>query len=210
MSHSSGIGNNVQEETDGTGTPDSPVASNWTAANGSASQVQKCQDGVAYLEQDKQEGVREAHTHPFHSMDPTCRQIHTNSVPHTNTHACDDCPKHTDEHTPHSQPVTKDSPYMETANTPHTQSSDGWGGVEEKEVRKQNDGRDAEEVENTEEEKQQAEEFTVQVRIEQNVSAECNPIQQILTNPITYQSSKVYLLRSKENTSEIRGYLLAL
>lgn len=178
MSHSSGIGHDVQEETDGTDSPDSPEVCNWTAANGSASHMQKCRDGVACLEKDKQEGTPETHAHPRHSMDPAYRQIHTNSAPHTNTYACEDGPTHTDEYTPHSETVTKDSPYMETASMPHTQASDGWGGVEEEEeeeVRSQDDERDGEEVENREENQQTAD-FTVQVRIQQNVSAECDPI----------------------------------
>lgn len=164
MSHSSGIGHDVQEEVDGTDTPDSPEACSWTAANGSASQVQKCLDGVAYLEQDKQEGAPETRVHPHHGMDPACRQTHTNSVPYTNTHACDDGPTCTDEHTPHSQVVTKDSPYVETAYMPYTQPSDGWGGAEEKEGRSQHDERDGEEAESTQE-NQQIADLTVQVRI---------------------------------------------
>ncbi|MCJ8734818.1 hypothetical protein PDJAM_G00239700 [Pangasius djambal] len=161
MSHSSGIGHHVQEETDGTDTPDSPEACDWTAANGSASQVQKCRDGVACPEQDTQEGTPETRTHPPHSMDSARRQTHTHSAPHINTHICKDGPTHTDEHTSHSQPVTKDSPYMETANMPHTQPSDGWGGVEEKEIRNQNDEIDDEEVENSEKNQQKAD-FPVQ------------------------------------------------
>lgn len=162
MSHSSGIGRDVQEETDGTDSLDSPEACNWSAANGSASQVQKCQDGVACPEQGKQEGALETRTHTTHSMDPAYRQIHTNSTPHTNT--CEDGSTHADEHTPHLQPVTKDSPYMETANMAHTQPNDGRGGVEEEEGRNQTDERDDEEVENRKENQQTAD-FTVQVRV---------------------------------------------
>lgn len=164
MSHSSGIGNNVQEEADGTDTPGSPDACKWTAVNGSASQVQKYRDGVACLEQDKQDGTPEIRTHPPNSKDSAYRQIHTNSAPHINTHTCEDGPTHTDKRTPHSQPVTNDSPYMETANTPHTQPNDGRGGVEEKEGRNQKDDQDVKEVKNREE-KQQTADFTVQVRI---------------------------------------------
>lgn len=160
MSHSSGIGHDVQEETDGTDTPDSPEACSWTAANGSASQVHKCRDGVVCLAQDGQDGTPETRTHPAHGADPAYGQIHTNSVPHTNLQSRKDGPTHTGEHTPHSQPVTKDSPYMETANTPHTQPSDGWGGAEEKEGRNQNDERDGNSQEN-----QQTADVTVQVRI---------------------------------------------
>lgn len=164
MSHSSGIGYSAQEETDGMDTPYSPEACNWTAANGSASQLQPCQDGVAYPEQDEQDGIPETRTHLAHSMDPACRQIHTNSAPHPNTHTCEDGPTHTDKHTPHSQPVTKDSPYMETVNTPHTHKNDEGGGAEEQEeVTCQNDERD-EEVESSEESQQTAD-VIVQVRI---------------------------------------------
>lgn len=169
MSYSSGIGHDVQEETNGTDSPDSPEACSWTAANGSTSLVQKtCRDGVAFLEQDKQEGTPETCTPTAHSTYLTCRQIHTNSAPHTNTPACEDGVTHTDEHTSHSQPVNKDSPYMETVNTPHTQTHDGWGGGEEKE--NQNSESDGEEVEYSQE-NQQAADITVQVRLWSNVSA---------------------------------------
>lgn len=159
MSHSAGIGYDVQEVTGGTDAPRSLEACHWTAANGATSQVQKHRDEVAYLEQDKQEGTPETHTHTAHSMDPVCRQIHTNSAPHPNTHACEDGLTHTDEHKPHSQLLTQDSPYMETANTPHTQPKDEGGGVEEKRRRNQNDERGEEEVESSEENH-----ITVQVR----------------------------------------------
>ncbi|XP_017323794.1 BLOC-1 related complex subunit 6 isoform X1 [Ictalurus punctatus] len=185
MSHSSGIGHDVQEETDGTDSPDSPEVCNWTAANGSASHMQKCRDGVACLEKDKQEGTPETHAHPRHSMDPAYRQIHTNSAPHTNTYACEDGPTHTDEYTPHSETVTKDSPYMETASMPHTQASDGWGGVEEEEeeeVRSQDDERDGEEVENREENQQTAD-FTVQP-VKETTSEDSTTSQMPPTEPV--------------------------
>ncbi|XP_046728110.1 BLOC-1 related complex subunit 6 isoform X2 [Silurus meridionalis] len=158
MSHSSGTGPNVLEETDGTDSPDSPEACNWAATNGSStSRVQKCRDGVARLEPDNQEGTPETRTHPPHKSNPACRQTHTNSASHTNT----DGLTHTDTHTSHSQPVTKDSLYMETSILPHTQASDGWEGVEEKEFRNGKDGRDGEEVENNTESLQTAD-VTVQ------------------------------------------------
>lgn len=170
MSHSSGIGLDVQEETDGTDSPDSPEACSWTAANGSTSQVQKtCRDGVAFLEQDKQEGTPETRTHTPHSTYPTCRQIHANSAPHTSSLACEDGLTHTDEHTAHSQPINRDSQYMETVNTPHTQPSDGWGEAEEKEGRNQNNESDGEEVDNSQK-NQKAADITVQVRIWPNVT----------------------------------------
>ncbi|KAK3540303.1 hypothetical protein QTP70_029599 [Hemibagrus guttatus] len=185
MSHSSGIGYSVQGETDGMDTPYSPEACDWTGANGSASQLQPCREGVACLEQDQQEGTPETHTHLAHSMDPACRQIHTNSAPHPNTHTCEDGPTHTDKHTPHSQPVTKDSPYMETVNTPHTHKKDGGGGAEEKEIRCQNDERD-EEVESSEESQQTAD-VTVQP-VKETTTEDSTTLQTPITEPVNCNS----------------------
>ncbi|TSO77707.1 BLOC-1-related complex subunit 6 [Bagarius yarrelli] len=152
MSHSAGIGYNVQEVTDRTDAPHSLEACDWAAANGSASQLQKHRDGVAYLEPDKEEETPETHAHTAHSMDPACRQLHTHSESYPNTHACEDGPTHTDEHKRHSQtsPLTTDSPYMETVSRPHTQPKDEGGGVEEERGRNQNDERGEEEVESSE------------------------------------------------------------
>ncbi|XP_026989843.1 BLOC-1 related complex subunit 6 [Tachysurus fulvidraco] len=185
MSHSSGIGYSEQEEADGTDTPYSPEPCYWTAANGSVSQLQQCGDGVACLEQDKQEGPPETHTHLAHSMDPACRQIHTNSATHLITHACGDGPSHTDKHTTHLQPVTKDSLYMETANMPHTQIEDGGGGAEE--VRNQNDESEGEEIESSEESQKTAD-ITVQP-VKETTTEDSTTSQTPPTEPVNCNSS---------------------
>ncbi|KAM9474926.1 BLOC-1-related complex subunit 6 isoform 1-T3 [Clarias gariepinus] len=179
MSHSSGIGHDVlQEATDGMDTPDSPEARSWTAANGSASQVQKCQDGVVCLEQGKQKGTRtQRGTHQ--SMDPAYRQIHTNSAPHTNAHVCEDGPTHTDKH---FTAVTKDSLYMETTNMPNAGPSDGWGGAEDKEVRNENNERDVAEVENSEENQQMAVQPVKEINNEDSTTSQTPPTEPVDCN----------------------------
>ncbi|KAI4874544.1 hypothetical protein NFI96_029021 [Prochilodus magdalenae] len=144
MSHSSGIGYDVQEATNGVDTSDSPVAGNWMKTHGSTSL--KCRDGDACPEQDKEEGtVSEFHMYTPHGTESVCKQTHKNSALHTNTSTSDDSPHYTDEllleHTSQSQPVSKNRSDMDTDDLAHIQPNDGWGG-EEEEKDERDDGDD--------------------------------------------------------------------
>lgn len=138
MSHSPGIGHDVQEATNGVDTSDvSLEAGEWTSTHGSTSL--KCRDGGTCPEQDSQDGtVAETHGHTTHSTEPVCRQTHKHSAPHTNTHTPDEDPPHTS----HSQPASKQSSDTDSADPAHTHTNDGWRGVEEEE-----DGREDEDDE---------------------------------------------------------------
>ncbi|KAK1801136.1 hypothetical protein P4O66_022838 [Electrophorus voltai] len=149
MSHSSGIGQDVEEATNGVDTSDSPDACDWEAAHSATSQELKCQDKVGCLGQDQQEGtLSEAHAHTAHSTDPVCRQTRTRSALYS-----DDSPAHIDEsrheHAPHSRPLDKDGLPMDTVGPAHMQPSDGWGMVEEKQVKKWKEVKKAEDNQHT-------------------------------------------------------------
>ncbi|KAI5095173.1 BLOC-1-related complex subunit 6 [Silurus meridionalis] len=111
MSHSSGTGPNVLEETDGTDSPDSPEACNWAATNGSStSRVQKCRDGVARLEPDNQEGTPETRTHPPHKIkEATTEDFTTSQTPPTEPV---DCNSHDDCHLSASTPPDQAPPLV--------------------------------------------------------------------------------------------------
>ncbi|XP_062855146.1 BLOC-1 related complex subunit 6 isoform X2 [Trichomycterus rosablanca] len=137
MSHSSGIGQDVHEATNGKDTSDT---CNGMATHASSSQVQTCGDEVTCLEEEEREGVCNTDTSPPHNMNSTCRPKYTNSEPHTS----DEASTHTDtpvlndsSHSVHTQPVAENITYMDMANTAHTHE---WMGTEETEVKKQTDG----------------------------------------------------------------------
>ncbi|XP_036434991.1 BLOC-1-related complex subunit 6 [Colossoma macropomum] len=152
MSHSSGIGYDVQEATNGVDTSDSPETRDWMSTHGSASL--KCRDGEACSEQNKQEEtVPEIHTYTPHGTEPVYGQTHKNSAPHTNTNTSDDSPPHTNEllleHTSHSQPISQNRSDMDTDDPAHIQPNDGWGGGE-KDEREDDDDDDDDDVEKCE------------------------------------------------------------
>ncbi|XP_072536956.1 BLOC-1-related complex subunit 6 [Salminus brasiliensis] len=138
MSHSSGIGHDVQEATNGVDTPDSPEACDWMSTHDSTSL--KCRDGEACPEE------REICAYTPHVTEPVCRQTHTNSAPHTNTHTPDEGPPHADElllaRTSHSQPMSKNNFDMDSVDPAHTQTNDGWGEVEEEKDDRDDDDDD--------------------------------------------------------------------
>ncbi|XP_022521822.2 BLOC-1 related complex subunit 6 [Astyanax mexicanus] len=124
MSHSPGIGHDLQEATNGV---------DWMSTHGSTSL--KYRDGGACPEQDSQDGTvaeTDGHTphtpHTPHTTESVCRQTDKHSdKPHTNTHTPDQDPPHT----PHSQPASKHC--SDSADPDHTHTNDGWRGVEEEE-----------------------------------------------------------------------------
>lgn len=149
MSHSSGIGHDVQEATNGVDTSDCPEADNWMSTHASTSL--KCRDGGACPEQDPQDGtVAEIHGQTPHITEPVCRLTHKHSEPHANTHTLEEDPQHTDQlllpHTSHSQPVSKHSSDMDSADLAHTQPNDGWEGVEEEQDEREDDDKPVKET----------------------------------------------------------------
>ncbi|XP_066499233.1 BLOC-1 related complex subunit 6 [Hoplias malabaricus] len=133
MSHSSGIGHEVQEATNGVDVSEPPGVCEWMSPHGSTSLT--CRDGEACPELDKQEGtVSEADARLPHSTETVYRKPHKNSVTHTKTHTSDEVSPNTDEllhvSTSQSQPVSKTRSGMDTVNPAHAQTDDGRGGEE--------------------------------------------------------------------------------
>lgn len=170
MSHSSGIGQDVQEATNGVDTSDSPEACHWMSTHGSTSL-----DGDACLERDKQEGtVKEIQIHTHHGTDPVCRQTYKNSsATHTTSHTSNKALPHTDEllldHTSHSQPMSESRSDVDTVDSAHAQHDDGCVGEEKVEIEREDD------TVKTFVDNQQTADISVQVRPELSTS-HCLPV----------------------------------
>ncbi|XP_076860045.1 BLOC-1-related complex subunit 6 isoform X2 [Brachyhypopomus gauderio] len=145
MSHSSGIGQDVEETTNGVDASNSPDACDWAAAYGSTSQEFKCPDGLDQQE----ETLSDVHTCAALSTDSVCRQTRTRSALHGDEgHAQAEGSSHT--HTPCSRSVDKARLPMDTVGPAHKQTSDGWGKVDEMEIKKwKEEVKKAEDSQNT-------------------------------------------------------------
>lgn len=121
MSHSSGIGQDVHEATNGEDTSEMVTeACNGMATLSSAYQGQTCGDELTCLG----EGACSTLVFSSHTMDSACRQKHTDSETHNNAHDGDEALTHTDKSLLNdSSPtllITENITYMDIASTAHT------------------------------------------------------------------------------------------